>query len=174
MHSSYLLRKGRISKANHYYAITLVCYERKSLLANLIINRAVINEMKKLEKEKQINSNTFVLMPNHIHWLFQLNDIATLSEVIRNFKGRSATAYREFSKQKLWQKGFYDHLVRSDEDLTHCARYIVANPLRAHLIKTLQITHIGTELFKCVAAGLPRDQHPHLDTPSKRGVHCAI
>ena len=29
MHSSYLLRKGRISKENHYYAITLVCYERK-------------------------------------------------------------------------------------------------------------------------------------------------
>ena len=137
MHSSYLLRKGRISKANHYYAITLVCYERKNLLTNLIINRAVINEMKKLEKEKQINSNTFVSMLNHIHWLFQLNDIATLSEVIRNFKGRSATAYREFSKQKLWQKGFYDHLVRNDEDLTHCARYIVANPLRAHLIKNI-------------------------------------
>ena len=137
MHRSYLLRKRRVSKANHYYAITLVCHKRNNLLTSLIINRAIINEMRGLEREQLIKSNTFVIMPNHIHWLLQLSDSVTLSEVIRSFKGRSATVYRQFGRQKLWQKGFYDHLIRNTEDLNSCARYIVANPLRANLIKNI-------------------------------------
>ncbi|GAA61149.1 transposase [Pseudoalteromonas sp. BSi20652] len=45
--------------------------------------------------------------------------------------------YRQFGRQKLWQKGFYDHLIRNTEDLNSCARYIVANPLRANLIENI-------------------------------------
>ena len=41
------------------------------------------------------------------------------------------------SKMKIWQDGFHDHAIRSDEALINVARYIVANPLRANLVREL-------------------------------------
>ncbi|BAU72594.1 Transposase [Metapseudomonas furukawaii] len=38
---------------------------------------------------------------------------------------------------RLWQKGFHDHALRSDEDVKTVARYVVANPLRAGLVERL-------------------------------------
>ncbi|MEQ3440861.1 transposase [Pseudoalteromonas sp. BZP1] len=137
MYSTYRLRKGRVSKANHYYAITLVCHSRKNYFNNLFINRQIIREMQNVEQENLLISNTFVVMPNHLHWLFQLSNILSLSEVVRIFKGRTAALFRKHFKQRLWQKGFYDHQIRNEEDLVTNARYIVANPLRAGIISNL-------------------------------------
>jgi putative transposase len=36
---------------------------------------------------------------------------------------------------RLWQKGYHDRAIRREEDLLAVARYIVANPLRAGLVK---------------------------------------
>jgi putative transposase len=38
---------------------------------------------------------------------------------------------------KLWQRGFYDHALRKDEDVLKLARYIVANPIRAGIINKI-------------------------------------
>jgi hypothetical protein len=35
----------------------------------------------------------------------------------------------------LWQRAFYDHALRKDEDVRQIARYIIANPLRRGLVK---------------------------------------
>ncbi|MGB7814803.1 MAG: hypothetical protein WBL28_00460 [Methylotenera sp.] len=35
----------------------------------------------------------------------------------------------------IWQPGFYDHAIRKDEDIVAIARYIIANPIRAGLVK---------------------------------------
>ena len=43
-------------------------------------------------------------------------------------------AFYQFEVYRLWQKGYYDHLIRNEEDLIASARYIIANPLRAKLI----------------------------------------
>jgi hypothetical protein len=39
----------------------------------------------------------------------------------------------------VWQSGFHDRALRHDEDLLDAARYIVANPLRAGLVKSLRM-----------------------------------
>ncbi|MCY1446959.1 hypothetical protein D9M71_635550 [compost metagenome] len=57
---------------------------------------------------------------------------------MRRIKSRSAIALRQIGfdhTEKIWQKGFHDHALRHDEDLQDVARYIVANPLRAGLVK---------------------------------------
>jgi putative transposase len=74
----------------------------------------------------------FVVMPDHLHWLLLLRR-GELSDVVRRLKGRSA----RFIGHPLWQPNFYDHAIRADEDLRAIARYIVANPLRAGLVKCL-------------------------------------
>ena len=75
----------------------------------------------------------FVVMPDHVHWLMQLKDGASLGEAVRRFKARVSLALR-FS---VWQRGFHDHALRQDEDVVTVARYIVANPVRAGLVQRM-------------------------------------
>ena len=70
-------------------------------------------------------------MPDHIHWLMQLDDKATLQQVIRSMKSQTAKVIGK----PIWQAGYYDHAIRKDEDIVNIARYIIANPIRAGLVK---------------------------------------
>jgi hypothetical protein len=38
----------------------------------------------------------------------------------------------------VWQKGLHDRAIRVDEDIVAIARYIIANPIRAGLVKSIQ------------------------------------
>ena len=71
-------------------------------------------------------------MPDHLHWLLKLGKPA-LAQVVGQMKGRSSRASRPIDGH-LWQRGYYDHAIRTDENLRNVARYIVANPLRAGLV----------------------------------------
>ena len=74
----------------------------------------------------------FVIMPNHIHLLLQIHTDAdgrsmiapTISTVVRLMKG-AASKRAGFP---LWQKGFYDHVVRSQRDYLDIWNYIEGNP----------------------------------------------
>jgi REP element-mobilizing transposase RayT len=76
----------------------------------------------------------WVIMPDHVHALV-MPQLSTLSECIRLFKGRTSRALG--NGNGLWQRGFHDHALRRDEDLVAAARYIVANPLRARLVRRI-------------------------------------
>jgi len=71
------LRKGRISETNRAYCVITVTQNRKPLFNDLYVARIVINIMKTLDNENYVNSLSWVLMPDHLHWLFQLGDSCT-------------------------------------------------------------------------------------------------
>lgn len=102
--------------------------------------RLLVNEMRQLNDAKLLNSFAWVIMPDHLHWLFQLNEPLNLSELVKKLKARSSLIInaRIGRQGSIWQRGFHDHAIRDDEDLRNVARYIIANPLRAELVK-----HIG-------------------------------
>jgi REP element-mobilizing transposase RayT len=75
----------------------------------------------------------FVVMPDHLHWLLRITGRHDLSQVVRSVKAISSRRIGG----AIWQKGFYDHAIREDEDLQTVARYIVANPLRAGLVRRI-------------------------------------
>ena len=66
-----------------------------------------------------------------------------MAEVMRSVKGVSSYKIQEIRRkrgelnqnQALWQNGFHDYALRKEEDLQKLARYIVANLLRAGLVK---------------------------------------
>ncbi len=134
------LTKGRVSLPWHACHITTVTWNRQPWFANFNVARLVIAEMRQTHNAKTLNSLAWVLMPDHLHWLFQLNDEATLSAVINLFKGRSARTVNLYLGRtgKVWQRAYFDHALRKDEDLQSVARYIVGNPLRKGLVN-----HIG-------------------------------
>jgi REP element-mobilizing transposase RayT len=78
-------------------------------------------------------------MPDHLHWLVVLSD-TPVQALMQRIKSRSAIAINKTSagyNGKLWQRGFHDRALRREEDLQSVARYIVANPLRAGLVKRI-------------------------------------
>ena len=135
MYRSDLLRKGRVSLTNRFYSITLVAHKRENIFIFMDINRLIIKEMKKIEAQEAAKTIAFVVMPNHIHWLIQLGNKKALSNVIKSFKGRcSKVARNDLGMCKLWQRNYYDHMIRNENDLLNNARYIIANPLRAKIV----------------------------------------
>ncbi len=130
------LRKGRRSLPGYAYLVTVVTHQRQPVFQQFVPARLVIREMRRLHLDRFIESFAWVLMPDHLHWLFQLNEIASLSTVMKTFKARSAHVVNHYLVRQgaLWQRAFYDRAVRENEDLRSIARYIVANPLRAGLV----------------------------------------
>ncbi len=133
------LRSGRVSIPQHYYFITIVTDNRIHWFNNLFLARKLISCMQDIDEKQLIKSISWVLMPDHLHWLFELGEKQSLSNTIGRFKGRSA---KELNRQlnrdgRFWQPSFYDHALRKDEDIRKVARYITANPLRAGLVQRL-------------------------------------
>lgn len=133
------LRKGRFSEPNRAYFITAVTKERSPIFADLHTARLLIREMHVIHDEGIVSSLAWVVMPDHLHWLFQLGDNVSLKKAVGLLKGRSSRLINKHLGQKgaLWQAAFHDHALREEEDLREIARYIVANPLRAGLAASL-------------------------------------
>ena len=81
-----------------------------------------------------ISVDHYVIMPNHVHLLLQIHTdlngrsmiAPTISTVVRLFKG----AVSKQTGISIWQKGFYDHVVRSETDYLEIWNYIEGNPSR--------------------------------------------
>lgn len=92
-----------------------------------------------------------VIMPNHIHTIFVLNQSSDVGQIIKSWKG--FTARRINSKLtrsgSLWQKDYFDRLVRDRQHFGNCVRYIRRNPEKARL-KTGQCVLIESDLARSV------------------------
>lgn len=132
------LRKCRISETGRPYLITTVTHDRDPLFKNFDIARALIGELRATCNKLDLESLAWVVMPDHLHWMFVLNH-RTVSDIIRQMKGKSAYAINKHHAHhgKVWQQGFHDHAIRKDEDIRAIARYIIGNPLRAGLVDNI-------------------------------------
>ncbi len=78
----------------------------------------------------------YVIMPNHLHILLEIGFAedgrtqfaptgkVSLSRIIQQFKG----AVSKKAGRPLWQKGFYESVIRSEQHLLDTWQYIVENP----------------------------------------------
>ncbi|HEU0188463.1 MAG TPA: transposase [Gallionella sp.] len=126
------LRTGRVSQTGVVYHITTVTQDRIPYFVSLDNGRNVVRQLMALQADGRVETLCYVLMPDHLHWLMVLHE-GKLSEAVHLLKGRSANAIGH----GVWQANYYDHAVRQDEDLRKIARYIVANPLRANLVRQI-------------------------------------
>ena len=134
------LRKGRFSGRYQIYHISTVTLERHPVFDSFTLARVVIQCLKREDDAAHSRTMAFVLMPDHLHWLFQLKGDKPLSTCVNNVKSLATRKINQISGRqgRLWQKGFHDRAIRKEEDLTSVARYIVANPLRAGLVNSVK------------------------------------
>lgn len=76
-----------------------------------------------------VKIDIFMIMPNHIHMILCITDncgrVPTISTVINQLKG-AVTKQIGYS---IWQKSFYDHIIRCDEEYQLIWDYIYFNPV---------------------------------------------
>ncbi len=137
MAKSYRLRIGRRSIANQIYLITTVCRDRRPYFNELHNARCVVKTL--MEMQPSATTLCYVVMPDHLHWLMQLRPGAELSATVKCMKAMTSRRMKLLTPAmgSLWQKGFHDRAIRREESLRTVARYIVANPLRGGLVKSL-------------------------------------
>jgi putative transposase len=125
------LRTGRVSIPNQVYAITTVTHRRSPVFSDLLAARKLVGVLREQADLQRATTLAYVVMPDHLHWLMQLSPGQDLSAVVRGVKSLSS---RRIGRA-VWQRGFHDHALREEDDLKAWARYIVANPIRAGLVK---------------------------------------
>ena len=75
----------------------------------------------------------YCFMPEHAHVLLEGGATSDLREFVRVFKQTSSYRHKRSAGEPLWQRGYYDRVLREDEDSLLVARYILANPVRRRL-----------------------------------------
>jgi len=95
-----------------------------------------VRSLQRLERERIARSLAFVVMPDHVHWLMQLQRRKCLSVCVGSMKSFAARriTVKKLARSPIWQKGYMDRAIRCESDLVRVARYIVANPLRAEIV----------------------------------------
>lgn len=136
---SHRLRRGRVSEVGRIYLITATCSNRHSFFQTLASGRTAVLSMR--EAENLAETLCFVVMPDHIHWLMQLGEGASLDRAVGKVKASTTRRLRalrpELNQIRIWQTGYHDRALRRREDLRVVARYVVANPIRAGLAETI-------------------------------------
>lgn len=80
------------------------------------------------------HAGVYVIMPDHLHLILSgRNDSSDLLKLIASFKQKTTYRSRKAGMTFAWQKDFYDHIIRRNEDYGAQVRYLLRNPVRAGL-----------------------------------------
>ncbi|HEV2523449.1 MAG TPA: transposase [Candidatus Acidoferrales bacterium] len=111
--------------------VTMCCEHRKPVFLNR--NRAKwITEVLRAEALlHQFVVDAYCVMPDHLHFLaFGKAPTSNLLVLAKSFKQKTAYLYLQETRMRLWQKNYYDHILRATEKSNDVAAYIWMNPVR--------------------------------------------
>ena len=118
----------------------------------------VDNEIKKLNSVYDaVHVDKYCIMPDHIHFILAINTnkdgrtqfAPTISRVIKQFNGSIAKQIG----RPIWQKSFYDHGIRNQQDYDEIWEYIENNPLKYALEKDTSFYERYGWQFLCMVQG---------------------
>lgn len=138
--SHFIRKTNRLAQPSYrgprLYFVTICAENRKGAFDRPDLIAQLLAVLQKQCKTHLFDVYAYCFMPDHMHLLLVgLSERSELQGLIRAFKGESAAVARECGVRNLWQKGFYDHVVRSGKNLGDVASYIFDNPVRAGLVK---------------------------------------
>ena len=138
------------------YFITICTKDRKMLFAPVVGADSISARMDSisarmvertfLETIRQydgVDSPICVVMPNHFHAIItvsraDMESAPTISEIVQSFKRYSTVEYVKMVKdgilppfdKQIWQRSFYDHVIRNRDDYNEIYKYIYENPMK--------------------------------------------
>lgn len=145
------------SEARAYF-VTLVTQGRENLFGKIVsgtMRHNIVGECagavwKRLPQYFAVNLDAWVIMPNHLHGILVLQETyrtpdqkagkgsmkgtqpGSLNAIIQNLKSvstRRINVLRNSPGMPVWQRDYYEHIIRDEEDWARIADYIELNPV---------------------------------------------
>jgi len=149
-------RRAKVKGGTYFF--TVVTFNRIKIFYNSDNVALLRGAIRKVMLKHPFQIDAFVLLPDHLHCILTLpqhdSDFSTRWRLIksyfsRNFDGKNVgwvevrdptnaaiCASRERKKEKpIWQRRFWEHLIRNQQDLNRHIEYIHYNPVKHGLIK---------------------------------------
>ena len=117
------------------YFVTMCVKDRRQVLANMSVFEAIKKTIAELRRWRVLAG---VIMPDHSHWIVSPVEDRGLSV------GDFSTGFKRVLRKTLgsqsweWQRGCFDRLLRSDENLRNKWIYVQDNPVRHGLVQKAQ------------------------------------
>jgi len=139
------------------FFVTICTQHRICLLGEIVGEEMILNDAGKMVQAAWdeipfqypgFETDERVVMPNHLHGILviqtkekgngQEGQTLSLPDVVKRWKTLTTKRYSDAVKQhrwppfpgKLWQRNYYEHIIRNEEELNHVREYIFTNPLK--------------------------------------------
>jgi len=112
------------------------------ILKNPEISKIVSDALLHFDGERYL-MDSFVVMPNHVHALFRLAPEIKLEDIIQSWKSFTAKKINAALGRDgiLWQRDYWDRIVRDPDHRANILDYIRKNPIRAKLTESMYVLH---------------------------------
>ncbi|HEU5079540.1 MAG TPA: transposase [Opitutaceae bacterium] len=104
--------------------------------------KIIVDAWKFFDRQRYL-LHAWVVMPNHVHVLFELSEAWPLSKILHSWKSWSAKRIIENERgpslpagdARVWQREYFDRFIRNEEHYAAAVRYIHENPVKAGLVR---------------------------------------
>jgi len=127
-------RLDLIFPRNPLYFVTCCTYRRPPHLATDQFHAAFVTFAQRAQADFGIAAGRYVILPDHVHFFVTLPSDVNLGDWVGTLKRALARTVEGNSQDPLWQRGFFDHVLRSNESYSEKWNYVRENPLRAGLV----------------------------------------
>jgi len=141
---------------NGYYFVTICEKNRKEFFGEITNDEMILNECGRIidgqwlwlkDQYDYVKLDEYIVMPNHIHGILIIENknvngrdrsrpvptkkIKSLSELMGAFKTTSSKLIHQTGlKNFIWQRSFYDHIIRNNQSLNNIRAYVKNNPIK--------------------------------------------
>ena len=133
----------RLGRSNYigrrWYFVTVCCHERRPLFTSTARAQWLLRHLKQASLQFSFAIHAYCMMPDHLHFLAEGNaESSDLTRFVGALKQKTGQLFQTRTGRPLWQKKYYDHILRRNADVDAIAWYIWMNPVRKRLSATPQ------------------------------------
>jgi|GEM_PF-1385107 len=124
-----LRMKGFDYQGSYLYFITICTHDRTHIIKGPLKD-SVAERLREMEVRFSIKIDTSIVMENHIHMIVWIPHTETsLPKILQAYKSITTRGFWQLGgKGRLWQKGYWEHVIRNERALGKIRSYIMNNP----------------------------------------------
>ncbi len=122
-------------KGPYRYFVTLCTVNKTEIFVKKSLVDWLIRLLRKSSESCGFKVWAYCFMPEHLHLLIEgIKEESNFRRFIKQYKQATGFYYKKIENQRLWQIGYYEHVLRREEDTISVAKYIFGNPVRRRLV----------------------------------------
>jgi len=116
------------------YSITVNTVAKHRAFTSSAVVHDCLDTLVEASSKHEFVVHAYCFMPDHLHLLIEGSESSSLASMMKRFKQLSSYRYKRRTGHSLWQRSYYDHVLRQEEDMNVVTEYIWNNPVQAGLV----------------------------------------